>query len=175
MKNKKLMISLFSLCLVAIVGLLATVIVFAATSQNITSSITISYTADQVSGSLTAKYTIGTTDTTIGTKSFSADSTAGNLTGASPTLTAASREVLFTYTFVNKGANTATLKLTGSVADSNLTITYSNDNKTFSTTLPSVDVAGGASGSVYVKMRITDTAKNVGLNSSYNVVISNKG
>ena len=49
MQNKKLIISLFSLCLVAIVGLLATVIVFAATSQEIKSGITINYTAIYIS------------------------------------------------------------------------------------------------------------------------------
>ena len=181
MQNKKLIISLFSLCLVAIVGLLATVIVFAATSQNIESKISITYTANQVSGSLTAKYTIGTTDTPIGTKSFTATTSAtGTWTDATPTLTASNKVVKFTYTFTNNGDNDVTLALTGSATDTNanITIEYSNDDSTWTEKITSASrtVEGkGESGSVYVRMTIKDTAKNVGLSGSYSVNISNKG
>ena len=178
MQNKKLIISLFSLCLVAIVGLLATVIVFAATSQSIDSNISITYTATEVSGSLTAKYTIGTKDTPIGTKSFTATTSAtGTWTDATPTLTASDTVVKFTYTFTNDGSVPATLVLTGSATDenSNIKIEYSKDNTTWTETIStaSTTVEGGKSGSVYVRMTIKNTAKNVGLSGSYKVVMTN--
>ena len=176
MQNKKLIISLFSLCLVAIVGLLATVIVFAATTQNITSQITISYTATEVAGTLKANYKIGSNEeVSMGQSTFTADTAkAGTLTAKELSLTAANPTVIFTYTFTNASDKTAKMTLTDALTTTdNVTIQYCDElDGTYSAEIPSVTANKNDSASIYVKMTITDKAKNVGLGGQYTVVIT---
>ena len=177
MQNKKLIISLFSLCLVAIVGLLATVIVFAATSQNIESKISINYTATEVAGSLKVEYKVGSNESvTVGTSSFTAITTAGTLDAASPELSSDNPTVVFTYTFTNNGGNDAKMTLTdGFKTKTNMTFQYSTNGTEYSSTLPTNGVTAtkdGGSASIYVKLTIADTAKNVGISGLYTAVIT---
>ena len=181
MQNKKLIISLFSLCLVAIVGLLATVIVFAATSQEIKSGITINYTATEVAGTLTGSFKVGSTSSTE-TKSvtFTATddaSTIGSLDFTnSPDLSAKNKTVVYTYTFKNDSSTSAKMKLSTTLQTngSNVTIKYgeSEDNISLSTS-PTVEVASDGEKSIYVQITIDNTAKNVDLTGSFNIAITN--
>ena len=182
MQNKKLIISLFSLCLVAIVGLLATVIVFAATSQEIKSGITINYTATEVAGTLTGSYKVGSTSSTE-TKSvtFTATtdaSTIGNLNFTnSPDLSAANKTVVYTYTFKNDSSTSAkmTLSTTLQTNGTNITIKYGKSEADMSLSTPPTDVvvAENEEKSIYVQITIDNTAKNVDLTGSFNIVITN--
>ena len=57
--KKRTMITLFSLCAVIVIGLLVTVIVLASQTQNLNSNISVSYTATEISGGVSATYKIG--------------------------------------------------------------------------------------------------------------------
>lgn len=146
--NKKLMIALFSICLVVIAGLLTTVIVLAAPSANVTSSINISYIASGIDGKLSAAYVQASTATSeeAGTKLKGGDDDSGEVTfsindsGAKTgnfsledntvTLTPTSKSIILIYTITSTGARgiTATLKYDDDdAATDNFKVEYATD------------------------------------------------
>lgn len=183
MKNKKLMISLFSLCLVVIVGLLTTVIVLAAGTQNVSSTIDVVYTATNISGTVSATYKVGTgsevsfttTGAAEGAKSitFTPDEETQTRT-LTPVgqiaVDAKQREVVFKYSFTNAGGHnyTATVGYTAGEGDttSNYAMTYSTDGTTWNDT-KEVTVSAGGSANLYIKVRIVDTSKDMKLAGTF--------
>ncbi len=178
MKNKKLMISLFSLCLVAIVGLLTTVIVLAAGTQNVNTTINVTYSATNIAGSVSAKYKVAngtavdmTTDgTSNGAKTitFAAEDANANATlspAGSIALDATNKYVEFTYTFTSSGDSyKATVAATG-FDKKNYTIQYKVGDGEYSDTAASnVEVTSAASATVTIKIEIVNTA--IGVNAA---------
>ena len=130
--NKKLMIALFSICLVVIAGLLTTVIVLAAPSASVTSNINISYTAQGIDGSLSAAYVKASTATSeetgtalkggdSGKVTFTIEDTgakSGTLTmPENVTVDLENRSIILIYTISNTGSKTI-----------EATLTYNNTN-----------------------------------------------
>ena len=188
--NKKLMIALFSICLVVIAGLLTTVIVLATQSGTITSSINISYTATDIQGTASATYTVKNgspvnlvaKDGSATTITFNAaDETLTNSlsipSGSPVNLTSANDSVTFTYTFTNTGAAAynATVNYTGTDA-TNFTVQYSTDNSDYQTLVQSegqtVAVAAGSSEvpttvTFYIRITLADVAQNANFVGSF--------
>lgn len=177
MNNKKLMISLFSLCLVAIVGLLTTVIVLAATNQNINSSISVTYVATNIKGSVKAQYSVAGGDAVnftggspAGTISFDAEETVSStLSSGEIILKSDSKYVEFIYTFTNEGTamdvelNSETISSTA-----NATVEFKVGAEGTYTTLSSTSKPAKQSLStttksvvIYVKVTITSTATDM--------------
>lgn len=188
MKNKKLMISLFSLCLVVIVGLLTTVIVLAAGTQNVNSSINVVYQASEISGTVSAGYKKG------GQQNYTAFTTNGQSEGGDTSITFAAnkpqtthtlspvgltaltsteREVIFKYTFQNNGGSnhswTATVVFnagSGNTPD-NYSMTYCDtEDGTYGST-NSVQVTGGQTKNLFIKVRIADPSKDMTLAGTF--------
>lgn len=182
MKNKKLMISLFSLCLVAIVGLLTTVIVLAAGTQNVKTTINVTYSATNIEGTASAQYKIKngtavnmTTDGTANggkTVSFKANNKTDNYTLSTMgniTLTADNNLVEFIYSFtsVEGGSYKATLATTG-FDKNNYTIQYKVSEGNYSDTLPvNVAVNGTATTTITIKIEIKSSAIDVNASGSF--------
>ncbi len=110
--KKKGLIAIYSLMSMIIVGLVITVVVLAATTQYVGSSVSILYVATEISGSVTATYQIGSNDAKSMTDSegntsinFGSDlPTSILLLSPNETLTLGTKEdVLLTYTFNNSG------------------------------------------------------------------------
>ncbi len=145
--NKKLMIALFSICLVVIAGLLTTVIVLAAPSANVTSNINISYTAQGIDGSLSAAYVQASTATNeeagialkggdgdSGKVTFTIDNTSAKSgTLAMPenvTVSLENKSIILIYTISNTGSKTIEATLTynnTNDADDNFKVEYATD------------------------------------------------
>ena len=193
--NKKLMIALFSICLVVIAGLLTTVIVLATQSGKITSSINISYTAVDIQGSVSATYTVenGSPVALVngeGETEIVFDATDASLTGSlgvqdsNPinTLTSTNDSVTFEYTFKNTGsvAYTAVLNYTAASAD-NIIIEWYNESASggaaWETLAQSgnqtITVAGAANAEApvtetfQIRITIDDVAQNVNFSPSF--------
>ena len=115
--KKKGLITLFSLFAVVIVGLLVWVIVLASQTQNLNSNISISYTATEISGSVSATYKIGGGEEKNMVVNSNASETVARfdadldtqMQGLSPTESNIDilfgQDVIFTYTFVNTGGH----------------------------------------------------------------------
>ena len=113
--KKKSLITIFSLFAVVIVGLLVGVIVLASQTHNLNSNISISYTVTEISGGVSATYKIGDDDekdmvvngnTSKLVATFDADLNS-TTQGLSPTesqlVLLAKQDLIFTYTFFNRG------------------------------------------------------------------------
>ena len=65
MKAKvKMGIIISVLCLIALISIIAIVAIFAANSQTFSSNISVTYTSEEISGTATAKYYVGSEDAT---------------------------------------------------------------------------------------------------------------
>lgn len=181
MKNKKLMISLFSLCLVAIVGLLTTVIVLAAGTQNVNTTINVTYSATNIAGTVSAKSKIANQDavdmTTDGSASgektitFAAEEANANGTlnpQGSLALTAENKYIEFIYTFTSTGDSyKASVAATG-FDKKNYSIQYKvGDGEYTDTAATNVDVTSAASSTVTIKIEIVNTAIAVNATGSF--------
>lgn len=182
MKNKKLMISLFSLCLVAIVGLLTTVIVLAAGTQNVNTTINVTYSATNIAGTVSAKSKIAnqeavdmTTDGAAGsakTITFNAEDT--NANGAlnpqgSLALTAENKYIEFIYSFTSITDSRYKASVVANGFDmKNYTIQYKVGDGEYSDTAASnVEVNGTATTTVTIKIEIVNTAIAVNAAGSF--------
>lgn len=186
MNNKKLMISLFSLCLVAIVGLLTTVIVLAASTQNVNSSINVTYTASEVSGSVSAAYKVKDdasetkfTGGTGGTITFTATtktSEVGTLKASTDaiTLTSDKNYVEFYYNFTNNG-DKMIVKLAAMPTGTNIKFEcFVSDSTTGVTSVDETLSGKGSTLKVTFKATIVDTALAASINTNINWALSAK-
>ncbi len=178
MNNKKLMISLFSLCLVAIVGLLTTVIVLAAGTQNVNSSVKITYTATDIEGSVSMKSTVSgdTASTDMGKHTFAANgTTSGAINASEITLTSEKTYVTYEIELASTGDSYYAV-LTESVSGSNLEVKYSTDGSTFVATNPTAsknfEVTGSEAKTIYVRYTIINTAKSVEVNGNISLSLT---
>ena len=189
--NKKLMIALFSICLVVIAGLLTTVIVLALPSQTVSSDIGISYRVTDIEGSMSASYKVGASgsDTTITTIEFDqkTGSVSGNLDklgikGLTPT----DNYVVFTYTFTNDIALAYTVDVTYTGTNTNWTIEYTVDDELSSgwqsmTSASQVSdvltVAGAAdvtptTEKLYIRVKLNDTTADAEFSGTFSFVLT---
>ncbi len=189
MNNKKLMISLFSLCLVAIVGLLTTVIVLAAGQGTVQSNFTVKYVATNISGKVKGNYTVGSTtkylyadasktSATNGDEiEFKADdkSVSFNLVPAeNVVLTADDNYVIFEYTFTNTG-DAYTVKVSSSFTDSNLKVTYGTSKASVEdTTVPTVEVAANGTSNYYVKIALVSSSVSTEVSGAFTFTMAKK-
>ncbi len=189
--NKKLMIALFSICLVVIAGLLTTVIVLATQSGTITSSINISYTATDIQGTASATYTVengspvnlvakdgSSTTITFNAADETITESLSIPSGSPVNLTSANDSVTFTYTFTNTGAAAynATVNYTGTDA-TNFKVEYSTTGSSDWQTLvqsegQTVAVAAGSTGTpttatFYIRITLNDVAQNANFVGSF--------
>lgn len=178
MNNKKLMISLFSLCLVAIVGLLTTVIVLAAGTQNVNSSVKIIYTATDIAGSVSMKSTVSgdTAATDMGKHTFAANGTTeGTIAASEITLTSDKTYVTYEIELVSTGDSYYAV-LTEGVSSSNLKVEYSQNGTDFVATNPTADkdfkVDNETNKKIYVKYTIINTAKSVEVNGNISLSLT---
>ncbi len=185
--NKKLMIALFSICLVVIAGLLTTVIVLASPTQKIKSDIGISYSVSDIQGSMSATYTIGEGEPqSVGSANFTVEQ--GNISdtfdpvniteGLSPT----NKSVVFDYVFtstINNGYS-VTCQYTPTSA-TNWTVEYSTQSETegFATlsTTCSTTVADGGSeetastSHLYIRITLNDATIDSSFSGTFNFTL----
>ena len=115
--KQKTLITLFSLMIVVIAGMLVTIIVLASQTHNLNSNISISYTATEISGGVSATYQVGDGEvknmvingnTSEKTASFYGEDVA-KTQNLSPTesqiVLLAGQELVFTYNFTNSGTH----------------------------------------------------------------------
>ena len=188
--RQKSLIALFSLMIVVIAGLLVTIIVLASQTQNLNSNISISYTATEISGGVSATYKIGDGEekdmvvngnTSQTLASFSADLNT-TTQGLSPTesqlVLLFRQDLLFTYTFYNTGDypyyatlnytdtnndDENILKLYKSATDSD----FSDKNST-QITVPARSGASSGTTTFQVKMKIGDPSFDSNMSGVFN-------
>lgn len=192
--NKKLMIALFSICLVVIAGLLTTVIVLALPNATIESNIGIKYTVKDIEGSLGASYKVGTSGevkpiaNTIefnqSTEEISGDLSVNDISGLTPT----DNYVVFTYTFTNDIALAYTVDVTYTGTNTNWTIEYtvnddlSTDWKPMTSASQVSDVltvAGAADDTpttekLYIRITLDDTTADSTFSGSFSFSLAGK-
>ncbi len=198
--NKKVMITIFSVFSILIVGMIATIIVFASQIQNITSDITITYVAKDISGSLSASYQIGDNGSPVslikaGTSEtkITFDASEGNVNGSlvpqnELELTFEDSYVLFEYEFENYGGKPYYVTLSYADTnndDTNIKVEYSLDkNSSFSTspvvgTIPAAirennEMQGAGTQSYYIKLSIQDNTKDALFSGRFAWTLSNE-
>lgn len=185
--NKKLMIALFSICLVVIAGLLTTVIVLASPAQNVTSNINISYSATDIQGSMTAKYLLasstaddgGATEFDGSPISFVAgdpDKT-GTLNFSGPvSLSSSNSSIIFIYEFASTGDVAYDAVVTyESTTETNFKVEYATDasqagsgwTELVDEGTQTVNVAANGTGKLYIRLSIEDTGKDATFNGNF--------
>lgn len=132
-KSKKAIITLSVVSAVILIALVTVVAVWAATSQTVTSQLTVRYSATNVTADVKAEYKLAgaTTYTTIGSTSFAAtDATTSKAVNADEiALDDTKTSVLFRYTFMNYGGNTITVSLGDTLPTAtNMIVTYAKSN-----------------------------------------------
>lgn len=189
--NKKLMIALFSICLVVIAGLLTTVIVLALPSQTVSSDIGISYRVTDIEGSMSASYKVGASGSDTSIASIEFDQTTGAASGnldklGIKGLTPTDNYVVFTYTFTNDIALAYTVDVTYTGTNTNWTIEYTvNDDlstgwQTMTSALQVSDVltvAGAAEDTpttdkLYIRVKLNDTTADAEFSGTFEFVLT---
>ena len=181
--SKRLTIAMFAVLAAIIVGLAATLIVFAATGQNISSSINVSYTAEGIYGKASATYKVGENGTETAMKNGTQTEIIfnGGVSGNSVlnpeniTLTSADSYVVFKYTFTNEmeKAYYAELNYTDlNDDDKNITTTYSTDGETYvesqdTVTIPASETNTDGTASYYIKVAVANKAKDATFTGSF--------
>ncbi len=170
--KRKWSILLFSICIAIILGLVATVIILAASIQSINTSINISYIADGIFGTASASYKIGSQpqvdmlnssgDTII---DFSNPDDQFNLSPAGDIiLTPSESFVVFKYNFTNTHTSKiylATLTYTDDTSDdSNITFEYSSTGTNYTTENNYFRVNPNGNATYYVKVSVANTSQN---------------
>jgi len=170
--KRKWSILLFSICIAIILGLVATVIILAASIQSINTSINISYIADGIFGTVSASYKIGSQpqvdmlnssgDTII---DFSNPDDQFNLSPAGDIiLTPSESFVVFKYNFTNTHTSKiylATLTYTDDTSDdSNITFEYSSTGTNYTTENNYFRVNPNSNATYYVKVSVANTSQN---------------
>ena len=189
--NKKLMIALFSICLVVIAGLLTTVIVLALPSQTVTSDIGISYIVKDIEGSMSASYKVGASGSDTSIASIEFDQTTGAASGnldklGIKGLTPTDNYVVFTYTFTNDIALAYTVDVTYTGTNTNWKIEYTvnDDLSTGWQTMTSASqvsdvltVAGAADDTpttdkLYIRVKLNDTTADAEFSGTFSFVLT---
>lgn len=187
--RKKLTISLVAVALVVVAAIVAVVGVLAYTSQKVSSTFSVAYTAGKnVIADVSAKYDQKAPATTTKPSSLSKTLTTASFTsadttekskemgGTSITYSAASSAVIFEFTFTNKGQSGFRASLSVDITGDNLTAEYWNGTKmTPVTTSTYVDVAGKTYGgnnvtqTMYVQVRVADLDWDVSSGASFKI------
>jgi len=175
-KSKKLTIVMFAVLAAIIVGLTTTLIVLAATGQNISSSINVSYTATGIYGTASATYKLGNSNEEIsmtndsGNKITFKDTIIGSnlLSPEAVVLTNDNSFVVFKYTFTNEREDVYYAEMTyqdTNEQDKNILVTYSLDGINFSEEHNYVEVPAksnevDATINYYIKVSVLNRAKD---------------
>ncbi len=191
--NKKGMIVVFSVCLVVVAGLIATIIVLASGTQGVGTSVSVLYVATDIEGTVSAKYSkvnkntsavISTTDmvTSSGSKTVSFLSTAPtttsllNPTESSIALTA-EQDLIITYTFTAVETYYATLEYKdNSTTASNIEFSYALNDGAYNPKMSMpIEVTPDKSTTYSIKLHIANTARNANLSGSLNWALTKEG
>ncbi len=194
--NKKFIIAMSAIAIIAVAAIVAVVGILAATSQNITSAISVKYTAQNVSATVSAKYYIGnrtgidfTTDKTAeGEKeiTFTASDTANkSLHPQGEVITLeVGEKLVFEYKFVNNADTTpiALSLVTSDLSVTNMTVTYgfvdsslaveqvvSTDNANTITSLAvgTTVIEGGSTKYAYIVMNVINESNDASFNGNF--------
>ena len=178
--KKKLIIAIvcLAIALLGVVGVTAGVL--AAQSAAINSNIDVRYTAQEVAVRVSATYQVanGTeTDMTDGnsntTITIDGTETGNPATGTlSPSgqidLTKTNNYVIFKYTIINDGSRALDASLMTLPSATNVTVTYSTDGSSYSSTNSGLsNLATNATGVYYVKVQITNIALDASFTGSF--------
>ena len=191
MKSKtKWIAALTSLCVVLLIAVVSLGIVWAATTQSVSSSVKVTYTVTDVVADVSASRYLTSANTktdftggTNGVVTFNAPdvSTTETLSITDTTLTSTNNLVVYEYVIKNKGANTITASLATGTA-TNLTIytiaptttqktnvisSFDATEWTASNAIAATTIASGATTYAYVAMKIADTADDASFNGTF--------
>ncbi len=189
MKNKKLIIA-FSLCIIVVVGLIATIVVLASGTQGVGTSVSVLYVATDIEGSVSAKYSRINKNTSAIISTADMVTSSGDKTvkflAITPTTTSllnptdssialmAEEDLVITYTFTAVEKYYATLEYKdNSNSPTNIEFTYSLNDEVFldEMTMP-IEISADKSTSYSIKLHIANTAKNASLGGSFNWVLT---
>ena len=183
----KLGLTIMSLLLVCVMSVCAIIVAFASTTHGFTSAISISYTATDVDGNISATYKVGATGTETpllnqeneGVVYF--DALDGQVTGSflinDPiTLTSDANYVEFKYSLNNTGSVKwqVTINFSDVEGDntSNVSVTYSTNGSSYSSSPLNLQVAGNSSATCYVRIGIADMSLDTTYTGSLNIAMS---
>ncbi len=176
--KKKFIVALSSLGVVCVALIISLVCVLAASKVTVTSGVNIGYTAQEVAGTITGSYKQASANsyTEIGSVTLSGEdednSTKSLGNTVEVTLSKSNKEVVFKFDFTKASGDgirnyTATLTDTATTS-TNVTVTYSLDGTTYAaTTSKTLTVSSTTATSFYVKVAITDLAKDASYEASY--------
>ena len=171
-KQKKAIISLSVVCVAILIALITVVSVWAATSQTVSSQLTIRYSATNVTANIVAEYKLeGETEyTEIGTTSFlpTEASTSKAVTAKELNLTDEATFVTFRYSFTNNGSKDITVTLdTSNMTANNVTVRYAEKSTTDETsfningTSPNtLTISAGNTQYAYIRVSISSQAND---------------
>lgn len=179
-KSKKLTITLAALCIALIVALITVISVWAASTQTVASTLKVTYSASNVSATVTGAYRLQGDEnfTSIGQVSFAATdkSTSKSISTAdSIELTDTVKYVVFKYTFQNDSETAAfKVSLTKNISKTdNITVVYavSSEKLEYDTTLTGEEledftVAGDSTMYAYIKVRLDNITNNADFEAS---------
>ena len=174
--KKKLIWMISSLCAVIVFVGVTLGVVLAATQQTVNTSISITYRAINIEGTVSAKYTVGTEtkdfETPTGEKvvAFYADDEdlKADLSMVDDVVLNSTdkRSIVMEYTFTNTGDAMYTAVMSfkeEGYVNKNVKIEYSKDNTTYRENGYVLFVEGGAEVKYYIRVGIDDLAKNSAL------------
>ena len=187
--KKKLIVALSSFAFVLVAAVVTVVAVLAATTQTITSNVSVTYVSEQVAARVSAQYQKGTqaakdmTDGNGGTEivftGAESQTTPGTLTpGETIVLDFDNQTASFIYTFVNTGdaefiatveyVDDADDSALNGTRDTNVEVTYgSTFDQDAGEGVHQVTVAGGATETVTITVSIENVAKNAEFSGSF--------
>ena len=179
--KKKMIIAISAFAMVILAAVVGVVAVLAAQQVTVKSSISVSYTASEVAGTVTAKYqvkggtatNIGTTGTITfdGTETGEPEESLTETTLSISGLSSTNNYVDFIFTFTNTGSSKYTATLTPPTTCTNFNITYTVPNASGVTKKSdtSFEVAGGTTTAVTYTIRYTikDVSKDASLSGDF--------
>ena len=183
----KLGLTIMSLLLVCVMSVCAIVIAFASTNHGFTSAISISYTATDIDGNISATYKVGSTgvETPLlnqeneGVVYFDAldNQINGSFLINDPiTLTSDANFVEFKYNLNNTGSTAwqVTINFSDVEGDntSNVSVTYSTNGSSYSSSPLNFEIMGNSSATCYVRIGIADTSVDTTYTGALNIAMS---
>ena len=175
MSKQKIVLSVVMIVLTALFVGFSLFSVFAAEEQNVSSEVTVEYTAPSIDAKISATYKVDSgnvndfvptalsgTNASIEGKYliFKSDATKGNVGSLKMNTTGGdfSESVLIVYEFVNTGVKGFKATLTvNPTANENVTVQFSTDGTSYNAVVPQdVPVAAGETVKIYVKATISN-------------------
>jgi len=176
--KRKLLISVLVMMFILISVVATVAIIFAATQQTITTTLNMTYTAENIYGSVSGSYTIGgvtenLTASTGGDDLVFQGKPLQNGTLNFPTeqidMTSEASEMILQYTFTNSGRRhyIATMSFESIIDPENMTVQYSIDGDIYSDQRYAVVVQEETTRSYWIKIGVTDKSQNASFKGDF--------